>query len=427
MSGTRTLTRAEQDAFRLARLVAAEQMPYFMHGLFAAAPVAAPGLGTFAVDKSWRLYLDPALLVGPGAWSPAVAGAVLLHEVGHLLRDHSGRAEALPQPYKADAWNLAADAEINDDLLAAGVALPEGVVTPGALGCEDNGLAEDYYARLVPPGDAEREAGGDGDPNGAGEGEPGCGSGAGCPVPGEIPGIGSGESGDEAGAGLSDAEADLVRRRVAEDVKAAVEKFGGTGRGTVPAGLARWASDVLAPPTVPWDRVLRATVRRIVAEVAGRTDYTYSRPSRRRVPRLVKPAMRGTAVRVAIVVDTSGSMSAADLDAAMGEVQGVLRASGVARDAVHVVSCDAEAGKAARVRRAGDVALTGGGGTDMRVGIAAAEAIRPAPHVVIVLTDGYTPWPDSPGRARLVCGVIRPGEPSGTPEWATTVHIPPAA
>lgn len=420
MSGVRALTRPEQDAFRLARLVAAEQMPYFMHGLFAAAPLAGEGLCTFAVDKHWRLYMDPALLVGPGAWSPAVAGAVLLHEVGHLLRDHSGRAEALPQPLDHDAWNLAGDAEINDDLLAAGVALPEGVITPGALGCEDNGLAEDYYRTLVPDSPAGGEGGGAG--GGTAGDEHGCGSGAGCPVPGEL-------SGEDAGAAesMSGAEADLVRRRVAGDVRAAAERFGGTGRGTVPAGLARWASDVLAPPTVPWDRVLRATVRRIVAEQAGRADYTYKRPSRRRVPRLVKPAMRGTAVRVAVVVDTSGSMSQADLDAAMGEIQGVLRASGVARDQVHVVSCDAEAGTTARVRRAGDVALSGGGGTDMRVGIAAAEAIRPTPHVVIVLTDGYTPWPDAPGRARLVCGVIRPGEPSGTPEWAATVHIPPAA
>lgn len=62
----------------------------------------------------------------------------------------------------------------------------------------------------------------------------------------------------------------------------------------------------------------------------------------------------------------------------------------------------------------------------MRVGIAAAEAARPAPHVVIVLTDGDTPWPEHPTRAKLVCAVIRDTEPTATPEWATTVHVPPA-
>ena len=98
MSGVRVLAPDELRAFRLARLVSAEQMPYFMRALFAAQPVAAPGLGTFAVDAQWRLYLDPALLVGAGAWPVPVAGAVLLHEVGHLLRAHGVRGQSLPKP-----------------------------------------------------------------------------------------------------------------------------------------------------------------------------------------------------------------------------------------------------------------------------------------------------------------------------------------
>ena len=97
MSGpVRPLSGEEREAFRLGRLVAAETAPYFMHALFAVAPVADPGLGTFAVDGAWRLYLDPALLVGPCRWDSSTVGAVLLHEVGHLLRDHAGRAAQLP-------------------------------------------------------------------------------------------------------------------------------------------------------------------------------------------------------------------------------------------------------------------------------------------------------------------------------------------
>ena len=156
-------------------------------------------------------------------------------------------------------------------------------------------------------------------------------------------------------------------------------------------------------------------------------DYTYSRPSRRTVPGIVKPSMRGPSLRVSIVVDTSGSMSQADLDAAMGEVNGVLHAGGVAREHIRLLSCDAAATTAQRVRSATTVRLTGGGGTDMRIGITAAEATRPEPHIIVVLTDGDTPWPESPTRARLVCAVISHRPPTGTPEWATTVHVPPAA
>jgi len=419
VTAMRPFTAPEWQAFRLARLVATERMPYFMHALFAAPPVAAPGLGTFAVDAHWRLYADPKLLIGPDAWDATTAGAVLLHEVGHLLRDHAPRAQALPAPYVHLAWNLAGDAEINDDLLAAGVPLPAGVITPAALGCDDGGLAEDYYATLTPPPGAEApDPGTDGD-----DGGPGCGSGSGCPpVPGEM--TPDEVLADGSGAGVDPAEGDLVRRRVAHDVAAHVAA---KGRGSVPAGLERWSATVLAPPTVPWDRVLRAAVRRAVAEQVGRADYTYSRPSRRRIPGVVKPAMRGPSVVVSIVVDTSGSMSTADLDAAISEVQGVLRSGGVARDRVRVVSCDAASTTAQRVRSAGAVRLTGGGGTDMRVGITEAERTRPAPHVVIVLTDGDTPWPDHPTRSHLVCGVIATHTPRGTPPWASTVHIPPAA
>lgn len=411
---TRPLTRDEHEAFRLARLVAAERAPYFMHALFAAAPCAAPGLDTFAVDGAWRLYMDPARLIGEPRWDTPTAAAVLLHEVGHLLRDHAARAEALPRPRHHLAWNLAGDAEINDDLLAAGVPLPEGVVTPAALGCEDGDLAEHYYSVLVPPTGqtpALPDDGGDG-----------CGSGSGGPaVPGELPaGVALADGSAEP---ISPAEGDFVRRRVARDVEAHEQA---KGRGSVPAGLSRWAATVLAPPTVPWDRVLRASVRRAVADRAGRVDYTYSRPSRRPVPGIIKPSMRGPRVVVSLVVDTSGSMSQADLDAAMAEVHGVLRSTGVAREHVRLLSCDAAATTAQRVRSAASMRLTGGGGTDMRVGIAAAEQATPAPHVVIVLTDGDTPWPETPTRARLICAVISSRPPVGTPPWAATVHIPPA-
>ncbi len=130
------------------------------------------------------------------------------------------------------------------------------MITPESFGCASGGIAEDYYTNLVDPSASPS-------PNAPadGDGDPGCGSGAGCPaVPGEL-----GAAGNEVTEGLDGAEADLVRRYVAQ----AVRESSGKGRGGAPRPLVRWAGEVLAPPTVAWDRLLRAAIRRVLADQAG--------------------------------------------------------------------------------------------------------------------------------------------------------------
>ena len=229
---------------------------------------------------------------------------------------------------------------------------------------------------------------------------------------------------DPATPGLGEADATITRRRVAQAVR---EYAANRGRGTLSAGWERWAEATLAGPQVPWRRVLASAVRRAIAHAAGCSDYTYRRLGRRRIPQIVTPALRRPLISVAVVVDTSGSMGQSELDAALAEIGGVIKAAGIGPHGLVVLACDAAVGAVTRVRRAGDVRLAGGGGTDIRVGIAAAEAARPLPDVVVVLTDGCTPWPDRPTRARLVIAVV--GDQSAAqhaPEWATTVLVPAA-
>jgi hypothetical protein len=55
--------------------------------------------------------------------------------------------------------------------------------------------------------------------------------------------------------------------------------------------------------------------------------------------------------------------------------------------------------------------------------VGVAEALKSRPHVVIVLTDGYTPWPAAPLEStRLVAALIGTGAPE-PPAWITTVHV----
>jgi predicted metal-dependent peptidase len=110
--------------------------------------------------------------------------------------------------------------------------------------------------------------------------------------------------------------------------------------------------------------------------------------------------------QVAVVIDTSGSMRLSDLERALGEVRGILRSSSVADDAVTVLTVDATVRGVQKVTRVEDIRLTGRGGTDMSVGIMAALASTPRPDIIVVLTDGYTPWPTQRVRVPVIAGLI---------------------
>ena len=220
--------------------------------------------------------------------------------------------------------------------------------------------------------------------------------------------------------GLPRWQADLLRRQVAQDVIAH-----GKQPGTVPAGLLRWAEEILAPK-VNWRALLAAELRRAVAEVSGAVDYSYRRPSRRSAVagQVVLPALRRPVPEVAVVCDTSGSMTEDLLAMVLAEVEGLLRALGLARQ-VRVLACDTAVAPAQRVNSARQVQLIGGGGTDMGAGIEAATGLRPRPAVTVVLTDGYTPWPSSPPKGmRVVVGLLGVQAPDAPP-WARSVRVEP--
>ena len=372
-----------------ARLWAAARFPYLASGIFGTQMVAAPGSGTVAVDEEWRLHADPDVMAG---WSPAELGSVLIHHVCHLLRAHAERARALGiRPEDGPAWTRAADAEINDDLVQAGLELPGDPVLPHHLGAEAGGLAEQYFRAAA---DGSPERGND------------CGSGAdGNPRPGDGPPGAPGGAPQE--PGLPGWQADLLRRLVASECL-----HYGREAGTVPAGLLRWARETLTP-AVDWRRLLAAELRRAVADRAGAADYSYRRPSRRATVTgdVVLPALRRPVPEVAVVCDTSGSMTDELLAMVLAEVEGLLRSLGASRQ-LRVLACDAAAGPAQRVSSARQVELVGGGGSNMGAGIAAAALLRPRPAITVVLTDGYTPGPAGrPGGCSSwsPCSATRPG------------------
>jgi predicted metal-dependent peptidase len=116
-------------------------------------------------------------------------------------------------------------------------------------------------------------------------------------------------------------------------------------------------------------------------------------------------------------------MGEAELGVALAEITGVLREVGVRGNRVAVLACDADVHAVSKVSAAEQVTLAGGGGTDMRVGVKAAVGGADRPQIVIVLTDGFTPWPEEPEACRLIAAVIGDAAPS-PPGWVETVRIP---
>ena len=126
-----------------ARLWAAARYPYLAAALFALQPVEAQE-SMLAVDGLWRVFVHPRVAE---EWTPEQLATGLIHQVEHLLRNHLERAPDDADPAR-DRWPLAADAEIDDDLVRERLPLPPGFVTPARFGLPDGLLAEEYLRRL---------------------------------------------------------------------------------------------------------------------------------------------------------------------------------------------------------------------------------------------------------------------------------------
>jgi predicted metal-dependent peptidase len=380
-----------------ARVFAASRYPYLASALFAAQVHPADGSGTIAVDPGWQVHADPSVL---DTMMVDDLGRLLVHLVSHLLRDHATRAERAGVDGTGGdppAWNQASDAEINDDLAPSGMVPPCAAEMPAGLGADDGRLAEQYY-ELARTGHRQWD----------------CGSGCdGVDRPWDMDGA-AGRLGDRDGAFLRLGVASEMQRSEALEP------------GTVAAGWLRWAEKIL-PSRTDWRRILASEVQAGVVRVAGMVDYSYRRPSRRAAssPSVIMPTLVRPVPDVAIVCDTSGSMTGDLLGRVLAEVEAMLQRVGLRGTNVRVLSCDAQVHSVKRVSRASQIELLGGGGTDMGAGITQALALRPRPSIVVVLTDGFTPWPtEAPRAAKVIVGLVEGGR--GMTPWMHRIPPPPS-
>lgn len=400
----RVETLSIEEKLSAAFMLASARRPYFSQGLaFLVRRMAKIPSATMAVTRDGVLLVDPRFVA---KYECRQLGEVLVHELLHLLRDHPRRADAVALVDRS-RWNVAADCEINCGLDAE--FLPDKPCLPWSFGMKPGKLAEEYYDLLPEEIMVDRWVG-----CGA------CGSGSGGErVDGE-PDLGSGE-------GRTEVELSRMRREVAADVA-------GSRAGSCPGDLLRWAHDLLRPPKIRWQDRLRRAIRAGVAGRAGRSDYVRTRTDRRQAcydqvarslgaESFLAPALRGRVPRVAVGVDTSGSMGEAELVAAMSEVEGVLRVVGAP---VVFLACDCAISERPRQICSSKEAvrmLRGGGGTDFAVVMEEVGRMRPLPGLFIFLTDGCGPAPKTPPKGVSVLWVLVGKDPQRPASWGESVVV----
>lgn len=388
-----------EELFGLARLRAAINWPQLAQAVWALySPVAVKGLyarcgGAVATDMKWHIYYDPEMAA---SFTPGQMATALVHEAWHCLRRHAERAQVPTEWLRAA--NVARDAEINGDMrrCTPEPQWPYDVVTPDDLDMPDGLPWEEYYPaaqQLVGKQIVLCCSGGS--------------SADGIPRDWEC----------SSAEGVGPAEREAVRQAVARAIK-------GGPFGAVPLGWMRWAKELLAPAVVPWQRVLALAVRVGLATASGAVDYSRQVPSRRQcVTPVLLPTLRRPVFMADVLIDTSGSMSEDDLTSALTEGEGIIKATGAS---IRLYTCDTEVhGGTQRVQHVNAVHLRGGGGTDMGAGIAYVEKQRPRADVLVILTDGETPWPERRPKITKVIVALVGGRTklSSLPKWAVGLRV----
>lgn len=310
--------------------------------------------------------------------------AVMCHEVGHDSLLHSIRLEHR----NPELWNIACDHAINLMLEDQGFKCPKAVVGGWLADKKYKGMSADRIYDDLKRNPPPPQGGDDGDGDGSGkpgQGQPGAGKG-GKPTPGKgrdwlhgdvMP---SKQGGDPAAQAKAEQRA---KQRVAAAANYA--RLAGKLHGE----LERMVGECL-DSKVSWTDVLRDYMMKVVK---GRENWGRRN---RRFDTIYLPTRHDKKMGpIVFIPDTSGSMMGDDMEKICTEIAAC--AAQTQPENITALWTD--------TRVAGVQTFTpdefsyaalkpcGGGGTDMRVALKAAEDYEP--QVVVLLTDCYTPWPDS--------------------------------
>lgn len=386
---------------RLRSIYPSTGQPAIRPMIFSLIPVHSPGLGTTKVDKYSRVYIDFDLMIKLGV---EIASKYLIHEAWHILRNHFNRGKKINQK-KLDAWNVAGDCEINDDIKN----VPHNWYVPNSINMSNYKTAEFYFERTKVMFEDGNSAFGPGksdnqeneDSNNPEIKPQGCGSGAGNPDIDNDYELSNGEA-----KSRNETEQAVARMITASNI---LRESVGRGDGSANS-LIEWAKIIKRGKQVSWDRVLRTHISHVIDFKSGESETSWNFRSilADSVPEAILPGNADPEITVAVIIDTSGS-NLGNIWKAIDQIDSIMRKAEIRGDNLMVLSVDTEANKPILINNLKDIKLVGGGGTDMRVGFDAIMNIksRKKVDIGIIITDGETLWPEE--------------KPRGNTAWITCI------
>lgn len=369
----------------------------FFGTLLANTPLVESDSVPIAATDMRRIYINPQTF---GTYKEPVQLGILAHECLHIACMHGLRR----QWRDARRANYAADYAADLLLDAAGFDVREF----GFVDSQYKGLSfEEIYERLPLP----KQGGGGNDDSGSGGESSGGGS------DNTVAWAGQNQLAndlmDAAGASDSDKRAleGEIRARIAAAAQAARQV------GQLSAGLERVIEGQLNPQA-PWTELLREYLTRLVHD-----DASWNRRNRRIADWFFPSADSYALGEIIWIGDTSGSIRDQELTQLAAEANAFVEECRPERFRM-VWADDPDSEKlicAEQIFESGEPIVMkpiGGGGTDMRKPLQYCEQFEPP--VVVLVTDGYTPWPDSaPPFPLIVCCTTN----QPVPQWAQVVRI----
>jgi predicted metal-dependent peptidase len=326
---------------------------------------------------------------------------ICVHECLHVVFRHMQRGLAIYEregsAYRADLWNVACDAVINNSITQLSWArLPEGAVEMGKLLTADQLKAkpahlwtsEQVYNELKSRRRSDSMS---------------------FSLANDL--SADRRTDDPWLLSSADSQGECPDHHQAElETKIWRERIVRAQAGSHPGGVLRKLTSDIPQSHIRWELLLREFLN---SRCLPTTESSWNRLSRRTLSQgqdvqfiEAGTERRNGLTRIGVVIDTSGSISDDVLGCFIGEINGIMRVTGA--EAV-VVDCDADV-HSVRVfqKPLRDYHPSGGGGTDFRPGVAELEKQRAT--VGVYLTD--------------LCGKFPERRPSFPLLWAVTQELP---